>query len=296
MSKVEELRKKYASITATTFNRFVEGDKTSTKKYLEYMLKSWENRAKNFCPSTSLALIKLVNEFDKLLPFIQNKDIYDKEYSDISLLRVVITRAEEIREEKTFNRDEHVLVLDETDEYLFIQPKTHRGSLKYGAGTRWCTASRGNPNVFENHKKSGCLVYLIDKKGDKGKNYHKVAFYFRSGGGYFSDSFEIYNANDSRVREGAVIGGNWKQETMMRLSFIFRSFASEWHKTKTAIQEIDKVKSILGEIDFDSLSESMKVVENSSYSDYISNVQKDIDKFIKNLKNFQNARFTTTEN
>ena len=296
MSKVEELRKKYISITTTTFNRFVEGDKTSTKKYLEYMLKSWDNRSKNFCPSTSAALIKLVNKFDSLLPFIQNKDIYAKEYSDISLLKVVIARAEEIKDEKTFVRDEHVLVLEETDEYLLIQPKTHRGSLKYGAGTRWCTASKGNPNVFENHKKGGCLVYLIDKKGDKGKNYNKVAFYFRNGGGYFSESFEIYNANDSRVKDLAVIGGNWRQETIMRLSFIFRSFASEWHKTRTAIQNIENVTNILNAIDFNTLSKSMEVVEKSSYSDYISDVRSSVEQFINNLKNFQNARFTTTKN
>jgi hypothetical protein len=42
MSKVEELRAKYPKLTNTTFNKLVEGDKTKTKKYLPFMLKTWE--------------------------------------------------------------------------------------------------------------------------------------------------------------------------------------------------------------------------------------------------------------
>ena len=296
MSKVDELRKKYSSVTTATFNRFVQGDKTPTKKYLEYMLKSWVNKEKNWCPSTSPSLIRLVNEFDSLLPYIENKDIYSKDYNDVSLLKVTIARAEEIREEKTFNREEHVLVLDETDEYLFIQPKTHRGSLRYGAGTRWCTASRNNPSTFESHKKSGCLVYLIDKSGNKGKNYNKIAFYFRNGLGFLNEGFEIYNANDSRVRDNVVLSNGWKYETLLKLTFIFRTFALEWYNTRTAIQNIENVKNILNAINFNTLSKSMEVVEKSSYSDYISDVRSSIEQFINNIKKFENARFTTAEN
>lgn len=296
MSKIDELRKKYSGVTTASFNRLVEGDKTPTKKYLEYMLKSWSNRDKNFCPTNTASLIKLVNDFDSLLPYISNKDIYDKEYSDVSMLRVIIARAEEVKEEKTFNRDEHVLVLDETDEYLFIQPKTHKGSLRYGAGTKWCTASKYNPSTFESHKKSGCLVYLIDKAGNKEKNYNKVAFYFRNPSSYFNSHFEVYNANDTSVKDTNVISAGWKMETIMKLSFIFRCFSIEWSKTRTALSEIEKVQSILKTIDFNSLSKSMEVVEKSSYSDYISNVQNEIGEFINNIKTFQNARCITTQN
>jgi len=41
MSKVEELRLKYPKVTKPTFNKFVDADFTPTKKYLEFMLKTW---------------------------------------------------------------------------------------------------------------------------------------------------------------------------------------------------------------------------------------------------------------
>jgi predicted nucleotidyltransferase len=44
MSKVDDLRQKYQQIAKSTFNKFEEGDTTPTKKYLEYMLKSWVDR------------------------------------------------------------------------------------------------------------------------------------------------------------------------------------------------------------------------------------------------------------
>jgi len=102
MSKVDELRSKYSTISTATFNKFVEADKTPTKKYLEYLLKSWISRSQNSSPNTTQGLIKLVLEFDQLLPYITNKDIYAKEFTDISYLRLVIARAEEVKEEKTF--------------------------------------------------------------------------------------------------------------------------------------------------------------------------------------------------
>ena len=81
MSKVDELRKKYPNVTTVTFNKFVNGDKTNTKKYLPFMLKTWVNR--NGYINTSADLVKLVNMFDELLPYIENKDIYSKNYENI---------------------------------------------------------------------------------------------------------------------------------------------------------------------------------------------------------------------
>jgi hypothetical protein len=160
MSKVEELRSKYSNLTAATFTKFVDGDKTPTKKYLEFMLRTWTNRNENFCPSTVASLISLVKNFDELLPYIENKDIYSKDYYDVSILKLVIVRAQEIKEEKTFVKEEHVLILDDTEEYILVQPLSHRGSLRYGAQTRWCTAAKKEVSTFARYTKSGLLVYF----------------------------------------------------------------------------------------------------------------------------------------
>ena len=64
MSKTEELRAKYVKITSASFDKFIESDKTPTKKYLEFFLKTWSNRDNNNCPRVITSLIKLVNKFD----------------------------------------------------------------------------------------------------------------------------------------------------------------------------------------------------------------------------------------
>ena len=163
MSKVDELRIKYPKVTKVTFNKFVDADYTPTKKYLEFMIKTWVNKPSlTFNLNVSL-IVNVVKKFDTLLPYIENKDIYHKDYADFSLLIRVIENAEILKDEKTFIREDHVNVLADNDRYILLQPTTHRGSLKYGAGTKWCTASKNSPDVFDKYTKKGCLVYLIDK-------------------------------------------------------------------------------------------------------------------------------------
>jgi len=43
MSKVDELRQKYSQVTPASFKKFTEADKTPTKKYLDFMLKAWDD-------------------------------------------------------------------------------------------------------------------------------------------------------------------------------------------------------------------------------------------------------------
>lgn len=54
----------------------------------------------------------------------------------------------------------HVEYRDDT--WLLIRPLTFESSLKYGASTRWCTASRNNPQTFFEYTQHGVLLYLIN--------------------------------------------------------------------------------------------------------------------------------------
>ena len=80
MSKVEELRVKYPYVTKVTFNKFVESDKTATKKYLDYMLKIWSTRDITGAYVTVALIIETISSFEELLPYVDNKDVYSKEY------------------------------------------------------------------------------------------------------------------------------------------------------------------------------------------------------------------------
>jgi len=282
MSKIDKLKSKYPNVSTTTFNKFVEGDKTETYKYLEFMLKTCLNRDGEI--KTTSNLIELVNGFDELLPYIENKDIYHKDYSDINYFIEVIDSAIDAKDEKSFNREEHIHVIDETDDYLLLSPKTHRGSLKYGAKTRWCTSSRNNPQTFQNYVKGGCLSYLIDKTGKRNEGYEKVAFYIR-GSSSLSTSVDIYNTKDNTVTEDHLLSKGWTEDEIIRIILSFRAFSKKWTKIKNSLMQIEKFHAVLKSLDFDGYKQSLELVESSVDYSYISESRRTLDDFINKIQN-----------
>ncbi len=279
MSKVDELRVKYPRVSEATFTKLVGGDRTPTKKYLEYMLKQWTVKLERKQNITSAeALIIEVNLFDSLLSYNDKKDIYSPEYNSFSNLKSSNQKYWEIKEEKSFNRDDHARVVYEDDEILFIEPKTHKGSLKYGANTRWCTASKGNPNTFESYTKRGCLVYLIDKTNSKNNNYSKLAFINLSGSP-LSGQIEIYNQSDSSITETTVINNGWKCEKITELVLRYRAYHVEWARLKQSRDEVDKTINIVKNLDLSSFNKHLNVLLNYDENEF--KWAKDIlDKFI----------------
>lgn len=83
-----------------------------------------------------------------------------------------------------------VVVDYDSDEWLIIRPITFEASIKYGAGTKWCTTSESNPDHFFRYSKRGCLIYIINKL-----NGYKVACYKN----FEEKQIEFYNQEDMRV-------------------------------------------------------------------------------------------------
>lgn len=294
MSKVETLRKKYNTVSQSTFNKFSQGDTTPTKKYLEFMLRKWTSRRANPYFWSTAELIKHVFMFDELLPYIQEKDIYNKMYDDYAHFYSVIEAAQEEKDIKTFKKEDHVFVLEENDSYILVVPKTHTGSLRYGARTRWCTASRKDPNTFSNYQQIGCLAYLIDKTNTKQDAYKKVAFFMRGHESPLSGVFEIYNANDKSITDKSVINGGWDISDLLRITTIYRNFSSKWAQIRRAKEEITDTIKALTNINFESLKNSMTLVEKVGDYDYISKTQEHINSILEKL-NEHATKFTTKD-
>jgi hypothetical protein len=149
--------------------RFYEGDPTKTKKYFEYFLKTWTNRHQQIT-FTSPKLIEMVRGFDELLPYIDNKDIYHKDYQKVEDLINVLVDAEIKRAGKEFVKSEHVQILNETENYIMLRPLTHVGSLKYGATPvgahhQGITPKRSRTTLVEDF---WCIVYPRRKPTLKG--------------------------------------------------------------------------------------------------------------------------------
>ena len=283
MNKVLVLREKYPKISQKIFDGFVDADKTPTKKYLAYMLKLWSTKKSN--SMTAERLSKYVSEFDELLPYIDNKDIYSSSYDGYGMLVNTVEIAKELREEKTFVREEHVIILLETDDYLFLSPKTYRGSLKYGYGTKWCTASKTSPQYFNNYTDNGCLCYLIDKRGDKTNNMSKVAFFYEKlDENSLVRGFSLYNQQDSIVHITQLYNSNWTENDLFYITTYFRKFCCDQYKIKKAKTQIKSTISSIRKIDLDLFMSNIKFIENLEHVDN-SPEKTVINEFLNKLKN-----------
>ena len=271
MAKVDTLIEKYkGQISARTINALNNGDTTKTKKYLEYMCKMWLEVRR------APQVIKPVMEFDSLLPYIENKDIYHSDYSDINFLFETLEEAKELKEEKTFNKEEHVNVLIENDDYILLRPKTHRGSLKYGKGTQWCTAQTNYPGHFNSYNRDGYLVYLLRKK-ERGDIWDKVAFYIESEDVTLGH-MDVYTSNDSNKGSRDIYKSSWDITEMMYIVSYVRQYITYCEYKKTAKDEVKNISEILNKIDIEKLKFYKTIL-----SDKDSAMFDDIDSRIKSI-------------
>lgn len=284
MSKVDELRQKYPSVTKASFDKFVNADTTPTKKYLEFMLKTWEDRKTSSTYRTGSIIIDAVNKYHALLPYIENKDIYSREYNgNLQFLLNTIEKAEAAKEEKTFVREDHAVVLFENDEVLFIQPTTHRGSMKYGANTRWCTTSKNDPGTFNRYTKNGLLVYLIDKTESKSANYKKVAFYHQYTDRVLNDVIELYNVNDNHVNETNVISGGWSEDVLFEMFMTFRYYFAKTKEIKKNKDYVDSFVNTITGLDFTKFEEHLSKLEQGTNVSYIRKTKEKVESFLESL-------------
>lgn len=260
MAKIETLRQKFPNLTEQTFTRLFEGDKTPTKKYAEFLLSSWNRKGTSYGGLRGVDnYIELADNFEKLLPYIENKDIYS--YQTINELLSVVKLAEAEKAEKTFNKFEHISVIEETDDYIFLIPKTLVGSLKYGANTRWCTASATNPGTFKSYTERGFLAYLVDKKNTKLNNQNKLAFYFTNKDNLLTQVITIYNQLDSTVSEQQVIQSGWDIMLLSKLITNLRSFLFEYKQQEKVRVEAVKTIQQLNQINYDNFFSALNTLK-----------------------------------
>lgn len=261
MSKFQKIKEQYPSVTNSILQKLYNEDWTKSKKYFPFMVRIWNDKGKNQETFTSYKLIDIMKKFDDLLPYVPNKDISSSLYSSLSSILGAVKIAEEIREEKTFVREEHVLVLDETEDYIFLSPITHRGSLKYGANTKWCTASKFDDQTFLRYNKSGFLSYLICKNGKITGKYEKIAFWTEQMSSPFAGEVMIYNTNDDYVEETPVYDSGWDVETIFKLLVQFRRHAYVKFKTQKAESNVKQKLQLLSNFDFQGLQRDLDLLD-----------------------------------
>jgi len=284
MLKVDDLRKKYKLVSNSSFSKFEEADFTPTKKYLDFMLKTWEDRKTEAPYRTTGSIIDAVNKFHNLIPYIENKDIYSKEYyGNFGKLINVIEDAEVVREEKNFNKEEHINVLLETDEFLLLQPKTHKGSMKYGSNTKWCTTTKNNESIFNRYTRDGFLGYLIDKTETKTGDYKKVALYLEYNSGGINESVKIYDVKDKYATEDDLIQSGWDIEKLFEIITMFRYHFIKAKENKRSKDFVNTFVSTLNKLDFNKFEVHMNKLDDECDLSYIKGAQSKVESFLESL-------------
>jgi hypothetical protein len=284
MSKVDDLRNKYKSVSNSSFSKFEEADFTPTKKYLEFMLKTWEDRKTEGPYRTTGSVIDAVNKFHNLIPYIENKDIYSKEYyGNFGKLIDVIGVAEVVREEKNFNKEEHINVLLETSEFLLLQPKTHKGSIKYGANTKWCTTTKNNESIFNRYTRDGFLGYLIDKTETKTGEYKKVALYLEYNSGGINDNVKLYDVKDKYATEDDLIQSGWDIEKLFEIITMFRYHFIKSKENKKSKDFVNVFVNTLNKLDFNKFEFHMNKLDDECDLSYIKGAQSKVESFLESL-------------
>ncbi len=144
-------------------------------KYLEWISKNFEavgdeegGGFNNNLKEILLAVAKFDNQSQrlKIKDLNQYKNL-DQLFDTLQELGQTARRTVEISDE--------VEKVYEDNRFVVVVPKTHKSSCYYGAGTKWCTASKDTDSHFSNYKSGGELYYIIDKTLPTSNPYYKVA-------------------------------------------------------------------------------------------------------------------------
>lgn len=237
-------------------------------------------------PKSSSEFVKYVRLFDELLPYIQNKDIYSPHYSSWRNLQGVVDAALEEKNQKEFVREDHVDVLLENDDFILVKPKTHRGSLKYGGNTRWCTASKQNPSTFSNYVRNGVLVYLNRKK-IRGNKWDKVAFYLRvSGQGPLMNPVEVYCAQDVGQSSNSLLKSDWSVVEILSFQNLVRSVAIKDWRVSQASKSVKEFIKKVHELDIEKTVQDLVITKEGvpkEYDELVLKFKESVEKFNKKV-------------
>jgi hypothetical protein len=91
---------------------------------------------------------------------IDNKDTTS--YKNVQEVLKQVALAEFKAISKELERQIHKVYED--DNWLVLRPLSRESSMKYGAGTKWCTASDSDDYQYWNYTGRGILIYTINKK------------------------------------------------------------------------------------------------------------------------------------
>ena len=143
-------------------------------KYLDWITKNWSPTDVEGDEITHnlKEILLAVSKFDTQNQRLKIKDL--NQYKNLDQLFDTLQKLGQTAR-RTVEISDEVDRIYEDNRFVVVVPKTHKSSCYYGAGTKWCTASKDTDSHFSNYKSSGELYYIIDKTLPTSSPYYKVA-------------------------------------------------------------------------------------------------------------------------
>jgi hypothetical protein len=268
MSKKTDILEKYTKLCKKKENSFktlVDSDKTPTTKYAEYMCKIWMTKL-SFESFTLNQLMSTVEKFDKLLPYIENKDIYSQEYCCLPNLKTVVELAEEKKKDSEFVKEDNIQVLIENDEYLLAHILTYEGALKYGKGTKWCISAKNSKGYWESYSRTSHIYFLI-RKQPLNSVCDKFAILLRKTEAIVGE-LEWWNAQDSQIKSDTILNSKWDLITIINVSDQIRSHSIFEYRKRRAKENIKKFENSLTELAEKDLGFDFRILSEDGKKEY----------------------------
>ena len=143
-------------------------------KYLDWITKNWSptDVEGDEIIHNLKEILLAVSKFDTQNQRLKIKDL--NQYKNIDQLFDTLQKLGQTAR-RTVEISDEVDRIYEDNRFVVVVPKTHKSSCYYGAGTKWCTASKDTDSHFSNYKTNGELYYIIDKTLPTSSPYYKVA-------------------------------------------------------------------------------------------------------------------------
>ena len=222
------------------------------------MCKLWLNKTA-FETFTAKQIIHSIKEFDSLIPYIENKDIYGPNYNTFQKLKDVIESAKLVKEEKEFVRENHLKVLVENDDYLLGRFLTREGAVKYGVGTKWCISAKQN-SQFASYSNWN-FIYVLIRKKLLNKPCDKFAILIESSNAITSTA-SWWNATDSNVNTGSIMNSHWDLKTILDVTHIIRTDAVVQQRIAKAKDSVSDFKKMLEKVARVDLTYDLNILKN----------------------------------
>ena len=174
--RVSQIKEKY-QIPADMWPELISGSQAiaPNHKYLEWIANLVQRMSASegvIAQGALIAILEAVSQFEKWKSHLPQKDLY--QYKSLEEVEEALKnyKKEKTRNIKTHDESE---VVYEDDRFKVVVPRSHDASCYYGAGTKWCTATKGNDNHFSSYDKEGKLFYILDKQAPTSSPFYKVA-------------------------------------------------------------------------------------------------------------------------